>query len=403
MDLVAMKEKRAALVKEARALLDKAEAEGRNLTGEERQQWEKMMADVDAIAKDIEVLERQLNMESQLASAVTPVVGGKEQPIQVEKKSNPLEAAEYRKAYWEQFRHGKQALSPDEYRQLVVGTDAKGGYLVPVEFERQLIDALQEENVIRPLVTKITTSGDHLIPVVASHGQAYWTGEGAAYTESDEGFAQKSLGAHKLTALIKVSEELLQDSAFDLQGYISREFARRIGVAEEDAMVNGLATATDRPKGILAQAQVGKETAAATAIAADEIIELYHSLKPPYRSRAVWVMNDNVVKAIRMLKVAADANYLWQPGLQAGQPDMILGRPVVVCSAMPATMAAGAKTIAFGDLSYYWLATRSGIVFQRLDELYAANGFVGFRAYERIDGDLILPEAVKVLLQNDGV
>lgn len=185
---------------------------------------------------------------------------------------------------------------------------------------------------------------------------------------------------------------------FDLESYISKEFARRIGSKEEDAFFNG--DGTGKPLGIFAAtggAEVGVTTANATAITADELIDLYYSLKAPYRKNAVWVLNDSTVKAIRKLK-DNNGNYLWQPAITAGTPDTILGRPVLTSSYVP-EIKAGAKTVAFGDFKYYWIADRAGRNFKKLTELYAATGQVGFVATQRVDGKLILPEAIKVLVQ----
>ena len=142
-------------------------------------------------------------------------------------------------------------------------------------------------------------------------------------------------------------------------------------------------------------AELGVTAASATAITVDEIMDLFYSLKSPYRKNAVFVMNDSTVKAIRKLK-DGNGQYLWQPSITAGQPDTILNRPVKTSAYVP-TIAAGAKTIAFGDFSYYWVADRQGRSFQRLNELYAATGQVGFKATQRVDGKLILHEAIKVL------
>ena len=135
--------------------------------------------------------------------------------------------------------------------------------------------------------------------------------------------------------------------------------------------------------------------ASATAITADEIIDLYYSLNAPYRKNAVWVLNDSTVKAIRKLK-DANGNYLWQSSLIADAPDTLLGRPVYTSAYMPA-IETGKKVIAFGDFGYYWIADRQGRSFKRLNELYAATGQVGYIASQRVDGKLILPEAIKVL------
>ena len=292
-----------------------------------------------------------------------------------------------------------KAPMPAVTNALQVGTDSEGGYLVPDEYERTLVEALEEENIFRQMAKVIkTSSGDRKIPVVASKGTASWIDEEGAYPESDDSFGQVSIGAYKLGTMIKVSEELLNDSVFDLQSYISREFARRIGAKEEEAFFTG--DGKGKPLGVLAAtggAETGVTAASATAVTADELMDLYYSLKSPYRKKSVWVLNDSTIKAIRKLK-DTNGQYLWQPSLTAGTPDTILGRPVKTSAYMPA-IAAGAKTIAFGDFSYYWIADRQGRSFKRLNELFAATGQVGFLASQRVDGKMILAEAVKVLEQ----
>ncbi len=393
--ILELRQKRAALVKQAREILDKAEVEKRDLLAEEEQQYNNIMAEVDRLGKTIEREERQQALERELAQSQGTAAAKRDQPGDADTRTaNPRETQEYRSAFWRQFRHGKQALTAEEYRALNVGTDAAGGFLVPTDFDRRLVDMLSQESVMRTLATVITSSSDHQIPVVASHGQAYWTTEEGNYTESDDSFSQKLLSAHKLTVLMRISEELLQDSAFDLEAYTAREFARRAGVKEEEGFVVG--DGNGKPRGVILDAQTGVTAASATAIAADELLELFYSLKRPYRNRATWLMNDDTVKFIRKLK-DNDGQYVWQPGLQSGEPDRLLGRPVTVSAAMP-LIGAGAKSIAFGDFSYYWIADRQGRVFQRLNELYATTGQVGFRAYQRVDGVLVLAEAVKVLV-----
>ena len=309
-------------------------------------------------------------------------------------------ADEYRQNFWNMMR--SKAPMPSVVNALHIGTDSEGGYLVPDEYERTLVEELEEENIFRQLANVIqTSSGDRKIPVVASKGTASWIDEEGAYTESDDSFAQVSIGAYKLGTMIKVSEELLNDSVFDLESYIAREFARRIGTKEEEAFFTG--DGTGKPLGILAAsggAETGVTAASATAVTADELMDLFYSLKSPYRKNAVWILNDSTIKAIRKLK-DNNGQYLWQPSLVAGTPDTILGRPVKTSAYMPA-IAAGAKTIAFGDFSYYWIADRQGRSFKRLNELYAANGQVGFLGSQRVDGKMILPEAVKVLVQKAG-
>lgn len=282
-----------------------------------------------------------------------------------------------------------------------MGQDSEGGYLAPDEYQKTLIDALQDQNIIRPLANVIQTeSGERKIPVVASHGTASWMDEEAAYTESDEAFGQVSIGAYKLGTMIKVSEELLRDSVFDLPTYIAKEFARRIGAAEEEAFLTG--NGKGKPTGLLnatGGAQTGVTAAAQDAITFDEVMDLFYALRAPYRKNAVFITNDATVKALRKLK-NGNGDYIWQPSVKAGTPDTILNRPVYTSVYMP-QMAKGKKAMLFGDMSYYWIADRQGRSFKRLNELFAATGQVGFLASERVDGKLILSEAIKVLaMQN---
>lgn len=400
--IMEMRQKRAALVKQAREILDKAEEEKRDLTAEEEQQYERIMEEVDSLGKKIEREERQLELEKQLAQSKELVAGRVYQPEGVQQAAANLRATdEYRDAFWLAIRLGKNALDArqtkllTEVRALSKATDTAGGYLVPESFEQTLIQKLTEENVMRTLATVIPSSTDRNIPVEESEGEAYWVGENEPYQESDVEFGQRTLGAHKVACLIKVSEELLEDSVFNLENYLADKFARRIGAKEEEGFLVG--DGVNKPKGVVQDAEIGVTAAAANAVTADELIDLYFALKRPYRRRATWLMNDSTVKAIRKLK-DGDGQYLWQPGLQSGEPDRLLGRPVVAASDMP-QMATGNKSILFGDFSYYWIADRQGRMFQRLGELFAVQGQIGFRAWQRVDGLLTLPEAVKALKQ----
>ena len=400
--ILELREKRAKAWDAAKQFLDAKRGADGMLSEEDTATYDKMEQDVMNLGKEIERLERQAAIDAELSKATsTPLTGkpgakmGKDETEKTGRASD-----EYKGSFWNAMR--VKAPMPSVLNALQEGTDSEGGYLVPDEFERTLVEALEEENVFRTLAHVIrTSSGDRKIPVVASKGSASWVDEEGAYQESDDAFSQVSIGAYKLGTMIKVSEELLADSVFDLEAYISKEFARRIGAREEESFFNG--DGKGKPLGILAAAggaEVGVTAASATAITADEVIDLFYSLKAPYRKNAVWVLNDATVKQIRKLKDST-GQYLWQPSLVAGTPDTILGRPVKTSAFMP-TAAAGAKTIAFGDFKYYWIADRQGRTFKKLSELYAANGQVGFMGTQRVDGKLILPEAIKVLQQKSG-
>ena len=337
-------------------------------------------------------------MNSELSRPVSaPITEKPVSAVKADEKTGRASDA-YKKAFWAQTRN-RHNLTPEMRNALQVGTDTEGGYLVPDEFEHTLIQGLNENTIIRAHAHVITTSsGLHKIPVVASHGSASWIDEEGAYTESDEAFGQVQLDAHKVGTVIKVSEELLNDSAFDLEGYIASEFIRRIGDKEEEAYLTG--NGTSKPTGILnatGGGEVGVTAAAAAAITADELIDLYFSLKAPYRKNAIWVLNDATVKLIRKLK-DNNGQYLWQPALREGDVPTLLGRPYFTSAYMPVAEA-GAKSVIFGDLSYYWIGDREGITFKRLNELYAGNGQIGFLASKRLDGKTVLPEAIKVLQQ----
>ena len=400
MTILELREKRAKAWEAAKAFLDSHRKENGVLSAEDDAAYTKMEQEITDLGKEIARLERQEALDAELNRPVNKPITGKPMNGKLEddgEGKTGRASDEYKKNFWNAMR--SKSPVPNVTNALQIGTDTEGGYLVPDEFENTLVEALEEENIFRQMAKIIqTSSGDRKIPVVATKGTASWMDEEGAYPESDDSFGQVSIGAYKLGTMIKVSEELLNDSVFDLQSYITREFARRIGSKEEEAFFTG--NGTGKPLGILAAtggAETGITAASATAVTADELIDLYYSLRSPYRRNAVWTLNDSTVKAIRKLK-DGNGQYLWQPGITAGAPDMILGRPVRTSTYMP-EIAAGAKTIAFGDFSYYWIADRQGRSFKRLNELFAATGQVGFLASQRVDGKLVLPEAVKVLAQ----
>ena len=397
MTILELREKRAKAWEAAKAFLDSHRNEKGVLSAEDDASYSRMEQEITDLGKEISRLERQEAFEKELSQPVNMPLTGRPAAGSMGKEKTGRASDEYQTNFWNMMR--SKTPMPQVVNALQIGTDSEGGYLVPDEYERTLVEALEEENVFRQLAKVIrTSSGDRKIPVVATKGTASWIDEEGAYLESDDSFGQVSIGAYKVGTMIKVSEELLNDSVFDLEAYISREFARRIGAKEEEAFFTG--DGSGKPLGVLAAtggAETGVTAASATAITADELIDLFYSLRASYRRNAVWVLNDSTIKAIRKLK-DNQGQYLWQPSLTAGAPDLLLGKPVRTSAYMPA-IAADAKSVAFGDFSYYWIADRQGRSFKRLNELYAATGQVGFLASQRVDGKLVLPEAIKVLAQ----
>ena len=394
--IIELREMRAKAWDAAKVFLDSKRDESGLLSAEDSVVYDRMEADVVALGREVERLERQATIDLELSKPVnTPITNIPIPPDDDNKKGRASGA--YTGAFWNVMRN--KAPSGEVYNALRIGSDPDGGYLAPDEYEHTLIQALEEENIFRRLAHIIQTShGDRKIPVVASKGTASWVDEGGLIPESDDKFGQVHIGAHKVATTIKVSDELLNDSVFNLPSYIATEFARRVGNKEEDAFING--DGAGKPLGILATTgggETGVTTAAATALTFDELMDLFYSLKSPYRRKAVFLMNDLTIKTIRKLK-DAQGQYLWSPSVKDGVPDTILNKPYFTSTYMP-TIVAGAKTVIFGDFSYYWLADRQGRVFKRLNELFAQSGQVGFLATQRVDGKLILPEAVKILQQ----
>lgn len=350
-----------------------------------------------AIQAEIKRIERQDKLSASLAElADDPVMQRLDAEFQAANNDptrRHLATPEYKEAFLNLLRKGKNNIGPQFANALQVGTAAEGGNLVPTELEARLVEILIDWNDFRPLVTTITTGSDRDIPTEATTGAAAWTAEEAAYNESDGSYGLVTLSSHKLTRIIKVSEELVQDSIFDLMEHLAVQFGKAFALAEETAFVAG--TNSGQPNGFNTAAATGKTAASATAVTGDELIDLQHSVSRPYRRQGRWVMSDTTLSAIRKLK-DGQSQYLWQPGLALGANDMLLGNPVVASPAMP-EMTTGLDAITFGDLSGYWIADRVGRQVQVLNELYAANGQVGYRMYERLDGDLVDTAALRNL------
>jgi HK97 family phage major capsid protein len=383
-------EKRGKAVTAARAFLDSRRKDG-TLSAEDESTYEKMEADILALSREIDRENRLTVLDAQLSQPTSAPITNDPRKLDAPKTGRASD--EYKaamlKALRTNFRQVSNVLEEDN--------DENGGYLVPDEYDSRLIDGLTEENIMRKLGTAIKTSGEHKINLAGTKPAAAWIEEGGALTFGDATFSQIVLDAHKLHVAVKVTEELLYDNAFGLEGYILAQFAKALGNAEEDAFLNG--DGAHKPLGLLADAggaEVGVTTTGTNnAITADEIMNLVYSLKRPYRKNASFLTNDQTLSAIRKLK---DANgmYLWQPSYQAGEPDRLLGYSVHTSPYMP-TPAAGAKALAFGDYSYYNIGDRGTRSFAELKELFAGNGMVAFLAKERVDGKLVLPEAVQLL------
>lgn len=385
-NVMELRTKRAQLWEGAKAFLDSHTDKDGKLSAEDAAAYDKMEADVVALGKDIERMERQMAIDAELAKPTSEPIVNKPAAKVPEKTGRA--ADEYRQAMLAAIRSNFRNVS----NVLQEGVDTDGGYLVPEEYDSRLIDVLNEECIMRNLGTKITTSGERKINIAATKPAASWIEEGGALSFGDATFDQIIMDAYKLHVAIKVTEELLYDSAFNLESYIIQQFGKAIANAEEDAFLNG--DGNHKPTGLLTTAQTGVTTSGAS-ITADDLIELVYKLKRPYRKSAAFIVNDQTLAAIRKLKDANQA-YMWQPSYQMGEPDRLLGYPIHTTPFMP-TAEAGKAVLVFGDYSYYNIGDRGSRSIQELRELFAGNGMIAFVMKERVDGKLVLPEAVQML------
>ena len=385
MTIQELREKRNNVWNAAKAFLETHRNEKGTLSEQDDATYNRMEEEINALSNEIKRLERQEQMEAELNKPVNTPLTSKPGNAKGEDKKTGRASDEYKNAMLDAFRSNFKRVS----NVLQEGVDADGGYLVPEEYDKRLIDVLDEENIMRRLAHTITTSGEHKINIAASKPAASWIEEGGALSFGEATFAQTLLDAHKLHVAIKVTEELLYDNAFGLEGYIIKQFGKALANAEEDAFLNG--DGKGKPLGLFAAEGGGTVAQTLTAaLKSDDIINLVYALKRPYRKNAAFIMNDKTIAEIRKLKDSNNA-YIWQESYQAGEPGRLLGYPVYTSAFAPV------DAISFGDYSYYNIGDRGTRSFAELRELFAGNGMIGYVAKERVDGKLILPEAVQIL------
>ncbi|MBO5449804.1 MAG: phage major capsid protein [Ruminococcus sp.] len=369
----------------AKDFLDSHLTEKGTLSAEDSQTYDKMEKDITDLGKEIDRMRKLADFENEMRKPTSdPILGNPGAGNPGSEKSGRA-SAEYKEAMMSALRSNFRNVS----NVLQEGVDADGGYLVPEEMDNRIIEGLEEENFMRPLATIITTVGERKINIAASMPAAAWIDEGEALSFGEGKFKQMILDAHKLYVAIKVTEELLYDSGFDLNGYITRKFTSAIANAEEEAFLTG--DGNGKPAGIFDPTAGGEITEELTAaIKSDNVIDLVYSLKRAYRKNAVFILNDKTVATLRKLKDNNGA-YIWQPSYKEDEPDKLLGYRLYTSSYAPE------GSIAFGDMSYYNIGDRGTRSLAELKELFAGNGMVGYIAKERVDGKLVLPEAVKII------
>lgn len=388
-----MRADRARIFEEAKSLVERAESEARDLSAEEQGAWEQMNSDIDELGRQINIQERQERID-----AVRSSLDVNHRPA-----SSPAQDFAQRFTRFLTGEVRQFTVNADdtlERRDLLSGTGT-GTNAVPVSFVNKLREHMIEVSAIRqanPTVLN-TTGGEELrVPKTTAHPTATLVAEGGAITESDPTLATVTLGAYKYANLFQVSREFLQDEVINVLEYLARINGEALGNISGQHFVSG--TGTAQPRGVATAAAAGKTgaTGQTTTVTGDDLIDLQHSIVSRYRRNATWLMNDLSVAKVRKLKDSG-GQYLWQPGLQAGSPDLLLGKPIVTDPNV-AAMAASAKSIVYGDFSSYYIRDVQSVSFERSDDYAFANDLVTFRAIIRTDGDLVDENAVKAYVNS---
>ena len=395
---IELRGKRAELIKQATNIVDTAQAEGRSLNAEEKAKFDKMEADAQSIMSEIDIIERTAEMKKELAA-----------------KTEAREAAPKatRKGAFEKYlRNGMGALNNEERSLMtemrgtstqVAGTDSLGGFLVPQDFSNELDMALEFTGEVERLAKKLNTAGGALLdyPTVNDTAtDANLISEAAAVTVQDVTFANKQLSAYNYASQVRVSMQLLQDNAFDLNAFLVEAMGERIARATNAAFTTG--TGSSQPQGIITGSVAGKTAASATAITADEVLDLIYSIDPAYRNKESFglMAHNNVISAIRALGIGSSNDFpIFIPSMEAGQPDKLFGHNIYYNNDMESSIATGKKTLLAADFSKFVVRSAGGIQMVRLNERYMDELEVGFVAYARKDAAVLDSRAVKHLVQ----
>jgi len=399
---IELRGKRAQLIKDADAIVAAAQAEGRSMTSEEKTKFEAIEADARGFKQEIDIIERNAEMKKELAANEGEA-----------RAAAPKASAS--SAFSKYLRHGMGSLNAQERSMIqkrgtatqIAGTDSLGGFLVPQEFSNELDVATLFTGEVERLAKKLNTASGGLLdyPTVDDTATgANQIGEGSAVTVQDMTFANKQLSAYNYSSLVKVSQQLLQDSAFDLNSFLVEAMGERIARATNAAFTTGDpgSPVVPQPTGIVTGSSLGNTAAGAAAITADDILDLIYSVDASYRNKASFglMAHDNIIAAVRALGVGATNDFpIFIPSLEVGQPDRIFGIPVYVNNDMQSSIATATKTMIAADFSKYVVRNAGGVQMLRLNERFADELEVGFVAYKRADGVVLNSAAVKHLIQ----
>lgn len=412
MSIEKLYERRTRAVNEEREILDRCAADSRDPSAEERAVLDRIDVDIRSLTEQIkhDVERARMDAEADAAKAeweriARPVAtetrtsGSAPDPVEAFFRGQGPRAMDFDfTAVAREKRALRVGATGREFRDLTVGTALTAGNLVPTDFARQLYDYLEMYSGVRRLnVTVLTTAGGNNldIPKVTVHGTAAIVGEGTALAESDAQFNKTTLGSWKYGQLVQVTNELLADSGVDVISFLARDLGRALARVTDTAYAAG--TGTNEPLGfsVACGTSVTGANGGTGVPSADDLLTTVYSVNSAYRANgAQWAMRDTTIAWVRKLKDTTN-QYLWQPSMQAGEPERLLGYPIVEVPAMPAT-ATSAKSICFGDFAGYYIRDVGSLRVERSDEFAFSTDLVTWRAVLRTDGDLVdLSGAVK--------
>lgn len=392
-----LREKRMNLANQAKEILDKAQKEGRELNAEETKSFDAIHADIESLGKQVERIERQDRTEAELRASQGTRAGRADTDDNNTEDKKATEARE--SAFKRYLRVGMSGLNADEQRILSEhrdqssGTNSAGGYAVAPAFGNRLVEALKAFGGMRKVATAISTDTGATMPFPTDNDTGTVgeiLSENSSVNTADVTLGVVNIGAFMYSSkAIKVSLQLLQDFAFDLEGYLIRKLTQRIGRIQNTHFTVG--TGSGQPNGLVTASTLGKTGASGqvASVIYNDLIDLIHSIDPSYREapNCGWMFRDSTLQAIKKL-VDSQGHPLWQPDVRANEPDKLLGYPFVINQDV-AAMAASAKSIVFGAMDNYLIRDVKDISVLRLNERYADSGQVGFIGWARADGNLL--------------
>lgn len=388
-----LRDRRSAVVAQARELLN-ANPKGTGIPAEVEGQFDRLMNEADLLQKEIELAE--LTPQSKrLRAGLDSLTNGA--------ALTPEQHPEVR-AFTAYLRNGLAALSADDRAVLLrgagsddplmiraaqgVGTGSGGGYAVPDEAMKPLVEAMKSIGGLLPFATLVPSQTGADLPIPTDNETAVQgeiITENSQHNEGDIALSQVVLQSFLYSSkIVRVSIQLMDDAGFDFGTYVMKKLGERIGRITASHWISG--TGSGQPRGIVTACSVGKTAASSTAVTYDELVDLLHSVDPIYRAKGTWLMNDVTYAALRKLKDGQSRPLYGD--LANSEPNMLLGHKISIDPNVP-SMTTGQKAIVFGDLSAYYVRVVKGPRVLRLEERYADYAQLGFLGFLRADGDLV--------------